>query len=120
MGAVVFYTLPTFVKVWERDTFEGLEGDFALPSWPFKLLILLGATLCGVEFLRAMAGGGRALAARGRGGFAILGAVIVALAASLWAIEAGGGLSKPAIGIVSILFVVVFVISGCMWGWHCR
>ena len=89
MGAVVFYTLPTFVKVWERDTFEGLEGDFALPSWPFKLLILVGATLCGVEFLRAMAGGGRALAALARARslevppIAILGAVSVGLAAAL-------------------------------------
>ena len=135
MGAVVFYTLPTFVKVWERDTFEGLEGDFALPSWPFKLLILVGATLCGVEFLRAMAGGGRALAALARARslevppIAILGAVIVGLAAALWAAGAGGGLSKPAIGIVSILFVVVLVYAGvhvgvalslisfvCVWG----
>ncbi len=135
MGAVVFYTLPTFVKVWERDTFEGLEGDFALPSWPFKLLILFGATLCGVEFLRAMAGGGRALAALARARslevppIAILGAVIVGLTAALWAIGAGGGLSKPAIGIVSILFVVVLVYAGvhvgvalslisfvCVWG----
>ena len=135
MAAVVLYTLPTFVKVWERDTFEGLEGDFALPSWPFKLLILVGATLCGVEFLRAMARGGRALSAMAKTGelearrIAALGAAVAAMALALYLVAGGGGLSKPAIGVVSILFVVVFVYVGvhvgvalslisfvCVWG----
>ena len=135
MAAVVLYTLPTFVKVWERDTFEGLEGDFALPSWPFKLLILVGATLCGIEFLRAMTRGGRALAAMARTGeleirrIAALGVAVAAVAGALYLVAGGGGLSKPAIGVVSILFVLVFVYVGvhvgvalslisfvCVWG----
>ena len=53
MVAVFVYTLPTFNKVWRRDTFEGLEGDFALPSWPFKLLILVGAVMCAIQFGRS-------------------------------------------------------------------
>ncbi len=135
MGAVVFYTLPTLVKVWERGTYEGLEGDFALPSWPFKVLILVGATLCGIEFLRALGGGGRELAAQARAGkldvrrVAMLAAAVVFAAAALGVVVLGAGLSKPAIGIVSILFVVVFVYVGvhvgvalslisffCVWG----
>ncbi|MCY4550316.1 MAG: TRAP transporter large permease subunit [Defluviicoccus sp.] len=135
MGAVVLYTLPTFVKVWERGTYEGLEGDFALPSWPFKLLILVGATLCGVEFLRAMLRGGRTLAGMARDRtldgrrMATLGALVAVVTAAIYAVAAGGVLSKPAIGVVSILFVLVFVYVGvhvgvalslisfvCVWG----
>ena len=135
MGAVVLYTMPTFVKVWERGTYEGLEGDFALPSWPFKLLILVGATLCGVEFLRAMARGGRSLAELARDGslevrrIATLSAAVAVVAAAIYAIAASGALSKPAIGVFSILFVLIFVYVGvhvgvalslisfvCVWG----
>ena len=41
MIIVFWYTLPVFFKVWERNTYDGLEGDFALPTWPFKLLSLI-------------------------------------------------------------------------------
>ena len=57
MIIIFIYTWPTFFKVFERGTHEGLEGDFALPTWPFKLLILVGSALCTMQFLRAFRDG---------------------------------------------------------------
>ena len=54
MVVVFLYTLPSFEKVWQRNTFEGLEGDFAVPSWPFKLLILIGSIMCAIQFGRSI------------------------------------------------------------------
>ncbi len=31
-----------FVKAWTRGTFEGTIGDFTMPIWPVKLIILIG------------------------------------------------------------------------------
>lgn len=31
-----------FVKAWVRGTFEGTIGDFTAPTWPVKLIILIG------------------------------------------------------------------------------
>ena len=33
MLIVFFYTLPAFEKVWRRDTYEGLEGDFGFKEF---------------------------------------------------------------------------------------
>ena len=41
-----------FTKAWRRDTYEGIEGDFTLPTWPLKLLILVGAVVCAIQFAR--------------------------------------------------------------------
>jgi TRAP-type mannitol/chloroaromatic compound transport system permease small subunit len=52
MVLLFVYTWPFFVKDWESDAYTGNRGDFTFPHWPIKLLILVGAAACGVQFLR--------------------------------------------------------------------
>lgn len=118
MVVVFVYTLPTFEKVWRRDTFEGLEGDFALPGWPFKLLILVGAVMCAVQFCRSLLGGIEELVAlrrqntfEGRGIARTFVAVGIAFAV-LWAISNYTEISDAGIGVISIVFVLFFVYVG--------
>ncbi|MFT5487681.1 MAG: C4-dicarboxylate transporter DctM subunit [Paracoccaceae bacterium] len=118
MVIVFVYTLPTFNKVWRRDTFEGLEGDFALPSWPFKLLILVGAVLCAIQFGRAFLkglGGLRRLhredALEG-GGVVRVFALLTVAVVILWALANFTEISDAGIGVISIVFVLFFVYVG--------
>jgi C4-dicarboxylate transporter, DctM subunit len=118
MVVVFVYTLPTFGKVWRRDTFEGLEGDFALPGWPFKLLILIGAVMCAVQFCRSLLEGiDELVALRRQNTFESRGIVrtFVALGvafAALWAIANFTEISDAGIGVISIVFVLFFVYVG--------
>ena len=118
MVVVFVYTLPTFEKVWRRDTFEGLEGDFALPGWPFKLLILVGAVMCAVQFCRSLLEGVDGLVAlRRQNTFESRGIVrtFVSLGvgfAVLWAIANFTEISDAGIGAISIVFVLFFVYVG--------
>ena len=118
MVIVFYYTLPTFQKVWRRDTFEGLEGDFALPSWPFKLLILIGAVMCAIQFGRSLHGGIAHMRAmnRGRtfeGGRVLRMFVFVGVSVGiLTALATFSDISAAGIGVISILFVLFFVYIG--------
>jgi len=40
-----------FAKAWQSGAYLGNRGDFILPEWPFKLLIVVGATMAGLQFL---------------------------------------------------------------------
>lgn len=118
MVVVFVYTLPTFEKVWRRGTFEGLEGDFALPSWPFKLLILIGAVLCAIQFGRSFILGLRELRDVFRsntleGGRIIQISALLAVAfVVLWALANFTEISDAEIGVISIVFVLFFVYVG--------
>ena len=135
MGAVFYYTVPSFVSVWERNTFEGVEGDFSLPSWPFKLLILVGSLFCAIQFARSLRESMGALAALRKrkafdaGGVIRMTLVVAILSAGLYLIAAATDISDAGIGLVSILFVLIFVYVGvhvgvalalisfvCVWG----
>ena len=118
MVLVFVYTLPTFEKVWRRDTFEGLEGDFALPGWPFKLLILIGAAMCAVQFFRSLLEGiDELVALRRQNTFESRGIVrtfasLGIACAILWAISDFTDISDAGIGVISIVFVLFFVYVG--------
>lgn len=118
MVIVFIYTLPTFEKVWRRDTFEGVEGDFALPSWPFKLLILVGSVLCAVQFARSFyAGCSEIRSLKRENAFEDrrvwrLAAIVAVSLGVLWAIATFSGVSDAGVGVVSILFVLFFVYVG--------
>lgn len=118
MVMVFIYTLPTFNKVWRRDTFEGLEGDFALPSWPFKLLILVGAAMCAIQFMRSIIDGARELRELNRNAtfegtrVAQMFALLFAAFAVLWAVANFTEISDAGIGVISIVFVLFFVYVG--------
>ena len=118
MVVVFIYTLPTFNKVWRRDTFEGLEGDFALPGWPFKLLILVGAVMCAIQFSRSFVEGLGELRGLHRnnklqGGHIVrLFGLLAAAFVILWAIANFTEISDAGIGVISIVFVLFFVYVG--------
>lgn len=44
-------SLPLFKKAWRLDLYVGAEGDFMAPTWPVKLIILLGCAAATVQFL---------------------------------------------------------------------
>ncbi len=52
MGFLVLYIGPMFAKAWETEAFLGTRNHFTLPEWPFKLVIVVGAVMTTLQFLR--------------------------------------------------------------------
>lgn len=52
MAAIVWFSVPIFDKAWESESYLGNRGDFTLPDWPFKLLIVIGGTVTAIQYLR--------------------------------------------------------------------
>ena len=48
---ILFAVYPSFYIAWHDDLFIGAEGDFTAPTWPTKLIILIGCALVAVQFL---------------------------------------------------------------------
>lgn len=44
-------SLPLFQKAWRQNLYVGAEGDFMAPTWPVKLIILIGCAAATVQFL---------------------------------------------------------------------
>jgi len=118
MIIVFWYTLPVFFKVWNRNTQEGLEGDFALPTWPFKLLVLIGAIFCAIQFWRAFLDGVRLIAKLKSDGqfhsrrIFIISILFGAACVAIWALATYSEIEAAGVGVVSILFVLFFVYVG--------
>jgi TRAP-type mannitol/chloroaromatic compound transport system permease small subunit len=55
VGAIFYATYPIFIKSWSRGDFVGAAGDFTAPTWPVKLMILIGAALLLLQFLARIA-----------------------------------------------------------------
>ena len=118
MFVIFAYSLPQFEKAWRRNTFEGLEGDFILHVWPFKLIILIGAVFCGIQYVRLFREDIKVLRRQlsksisdqagimvGIGSTVILAAVFVVLGVVL-------DLTPVQVGLVSVLFVLFLVYVG--------
>ena len=118
MIIVFWYTLPVFFKVWERNTYDGLEGDFALPTWPFKLLVLVGAIFCAIQFWRAFLDGVRLIAKlRSENEFRFQRIVFISITfgaacIAIWLLATYSEISSAGIGVISIFFVLFFVYVG--------
>lgn len=52
MAVLFWYSVPFFEKAWTLQSYAGNEGDFTLPEWPAKLVILIGSACCCVQFMR--------------------------------------------------------------------
>ena len=115
---VLWYTLPVFFKVWERNTYDVLEGDFALPTWPFKLLVLVGAIFCAIQFWRAFLDGVRLIARlRSENEFRFQRIVFISITfatacVAIWLLATYSEISSAGIGVISIFFVLFFVYVG--------
>jgi TRAP-type C4-dicarboxylate transport system permease small subunit len=56
LGATMFALLlwastPGFVEAWRDDLFVGAEGDFTIPTWPTKGVILVGSAMLCLQYL---------------------------------------------------------------------
>ncbi len=66
MGALLWSSAPLLAKAWRQDDFVGSIGDFTAPVWPVKLIIVIGVTATGIQFLlNAWDHGRRALTGAG-------------------------------------------------------
>ena len=119
MGAIVNYMLPLFEKTWRRGTYAGLEGDFTLLVWPFKLLILIGAGFCAIQFLRAFWSDLKFLAIERRAGNRELRGPLIGARCGrhgrrgllgAWCCPGFGRRSQ--VGLISVLFVLFLVYVG--------
>ncbi len=57
MGAILMailfsYSISFLETAWISQSYAGNEGDFTLPEWPVKLVILIGSSCCAVQFTR--------------------------------------------------------------------
>ena len=61
MGAIVRGAWPKWIKAYDLDFYVGVVGVFTFPDWPRLLIVFLGCTLTGLQFLIFAAGSARAL-----------------------------------------------------------
>jgi TRAP-type mannitol/chloroaromatic compound transport system permease small subunit len=52
VAVLVYYGIPVFEKAWRTNSYLGNRGDFTLPDWPFKLLIVVGSAMITIQYLR--------------------------------------------------------------------
>lgn len=53
MALIAWATIGVFGKDWSAQEFIGVVGIATLPTWPFRLLILMGFAIAAVEFALA-------------------------------------------------------------------
>jgi C4-dicarboxylate transporter, DctM subunit len=118
MGLLYFYSAPLFGKSLRRGTLAGLEGDFTLPIWPLKLLILVGSVMCCIQFVRHVFGDFRTLRKLILEGAADKGAPFIAVLSTLlvlgvlYYIGAYTDLTSVQVGMISVFFVLFLVYVG--------
>lgn len=49
---IVHASLPLLIRSWSSNDYAGVAGYFTVPTWPLKLIILVGSACAAVEFLR--------------------------------------------------------------------
>lgn len=49
-GVLFHASLPSFVDAWSNDLFVGAEGDFTVPIWPMKLIVLAGSAMLAAQY----------------------------------------------------------------------
>jgi C4-dicarboxylate transporter DctM subunit len=117
---VILYTFsePFFRKAWRRNTYEGIEGDFILPNWPLKLLILVGAVVCGIQFVRHIGIDFRTVrklvrdTRLDRGALIIPAMGVIVVGLIFYSLNNIFELSAVQVGLVSVLFVLFLVYIG--------
>jgi TRAP-type mannitol/chloroaromatic compound transport system permease small subunit len=50
-AVIVYATWPLLVDAWQTNEFTGTPGLFTAPVWPMKLVVVVGATLTGLQYL---------------------------------------------------------------------
>jgi len=52
MSVLLWYSVPFMLKAWRLNSYDGTDGEFTLPEWPVKAVIVVGAIVCAIQFLR--------------------------------------------------------------------
>lgn len=52
MAIILYGTVPEMIEAVEENLYYGSEGVFTAPKWPIYLIILIGATVTLLQFLR--------------------------------------------------------------------
>jgi tripartite ATP-independent transporter DctM subunit len=118
MTILFVFSGPFLEKAWRRDTYAGLEGDFTLPVWPLKALILLGAAICAIQFARHVGIDARTLRGMLRRERLESGAVVIpvlgtaAVAFIFYAMGTILELNALQVGLISVFFVLFLVYIG--------
>lgn len=118
MALIVTHTWPMFLKEFVRGTYDGIEGVFTLPVWPVKLLVLAGAAICGIQFVRCFLNDCKIIRERWREGerdfkgiYSSLGYTAL-ICAVFYVIGVSFELSPAAVGLISVLFVLLLAHVG--------
>lgn len=51
VSAIIYAHWPILIKSITRNEYVGAVGNFTMPTWPAKLMILIGATLLALQFI---------------------------------------------------------------------
>ena len=51
VSAIIYAHWPILIKSITRNEFVGAVGNFIMPTWPAKLMVLIGATLLALQFI---------------------------------------------------------------------
>jgi TRAP-type mannitol/chloroaromatic compound transport system permease small subunit len=51
-GIILFGTWPILVQSWVENLYKGDEGRFTAPTWPIKLIVIIGCVILILHFIR--------------------------------------------------------------------
>ena len=51
ISVIVWTTWPLLIKAWQRNDFIGAIGEFTAPTWPIKLIIIVGGSVLILQFM---------------------------------------------------------------------
>ena len=54
-AVMAYATLPLLQRAWDDSEFFGVEGVFTFPTWPMRVVVLLGAVLAALQYLLLVA-----------------------------------------------------------------
>lgn len=49
-GVIAYATWPLLRRAWSDSEFLGIEGVFTFPTWPMRLVVVLGAALAAIQY----------------------------------------------------------------------
>ena len=52
MMVIFSFTIPFLEKTFANEAYLGNEGEFTLPEWPLKVVILIGSACCAIQYAR--------------------------------------------------------------------
>jgi TRAP-type C4-dicarboxylate transport system permease small subunit len=50
-GVIAYATWPLLLRSWTNNEFLGIEGLFTFPTWPMRLVVVVGASLATLQYL---------------------------------------------------------------------